>query len=637
MMPFALLLLALQDPVAARADTLLSHQQLAPARALAERVVTDHPDDPDAHLLLGRIWLSWPTIGGYQALEEFRRAARLAPADPVPLYYETRVGIRLGDDEGEALVREAALRILAIDPNYADAWDLFAAVYHDDGIWRRAERALALHPEDLLAVERRAGIALALGAPVRADSLAAVLLERHAAYIPAALIRAQANFDAGSDALGYAWYDSALAHADLDSTGAIWDQVWMIASPTEVARHDSTAPPDQPEFYRWFWLRRDPNLVTPQNERVAEHFRRLAFVRRAFHLLHPYSRYHHSPTWRAIMESYDRDAGTGRVWGVGDTVGTETVYAKAGFDARGILWIRHGPPDVWEGGILDPRRPIKISSALDAAAWEYDTPDGILTVGLQNVRGGGMILNPVTPRQFESARVLLATDRTSMPAPLEARVWTAFFKGTDPGTTDIYYRAAPDTAAVALWHPDGDLVVRAAGAGVLELTVPPGKYWEGFDVDSAGVLGRARREVQAPAFSRVALGLSSLVLAPGDARRGREATLDAMPADLVYPAGQPLSTYAEIYGVAPDREGIARYAVRYTFAPERGLAARLLGKDQPVVFEFTRDAPAAVAIPEALTIEPGRLPPGRYRVTLAVTDLRRNVKSETVALVITVR
>ena len=55
------------------------------------------------------------------------------------------------------------------------------------------------------------------------------------------------------------------------------------------------------------------------------------------------------------------------------------------------------------------------------------------------------------------------------------------------------------------------------------------------------------------------------------------------------------------------------------------------------MFEFTREAPARGMRPERIVIEPGRVPPGRYRVTLAVTDLGPNVKSQTVALEITIR
>ena len=39
---------------------------------------------------------------------------------------------------------------------------------------------------------------------------------------------------------------------------------------------------------------------------------------------------------------------------VGDTAGSETIYLKAQLDARRILWIRHGRPDIWAGGMLEP-------------------------------------------------------------------------------------------------------------------------------------------------------------------------------------------------------------------------------------------------------------------------------------------
>ena len=660
-MTLALLLLSLQDPLAARAESLLVRHELPAARQAAEELVRRHPDDERSHLLLGRVWLDWPVVGRYTALSEFRAAAQLAPADPEPLWWETRVGLRLGDDEGEVLVREAVLRILALDPGYRDAWDLFTSVYHDDGIWARADAALRLHAGAPDVAERRGEIALALGLAARAESLGAQAMAGRGPYVPGFLLRAEAAFDAGQDDAGYAWYDSAVTHADLDSTGAMWNQVWMIASPAEGARQDSTPPAGRPAFFRWFWEKRDPNLVTPENERIAEHFRRLAYVRRAFHLLHPFSFYHRSPAWRAII-NYEvrlelagalRDdpaivpalstdsallgSGLGPARrGLADTVGDETVYLKARFDARGVLWIRHGRPDIQAGGMLDPMRPIPVASPLDATAWEYDTPEGILTVGLKNVRGGGMVLFPITRRQAESARVLLATDGTSLPDPLEARVWGAYFKDRDPGLTDVYYRSAPDTAGVALFDREGTAVVRARGPGLITLTVPPGPYEQGLDVDSAGVLGRSRARVLVPGFSRVQLGLSSLLLAPQDSVTDRRLMLAAMPATLHFAAGLPLAAYTEIYGLAVGRDGLSRYTARYTFAPRLGVLGRVLGRDQPLVFTFTRALPPDLEVPERLVIEPGRLPPGRYRVTLDVTDILRNVKSQTVALDVTI-
>jgi len=150
------------------------------------------------------------------------------------------------------------------------------------------------------------------------------------------------------------------------------------------------------------------------------------------------------------------------------------------------------------------------------------------------------------------------------------------------------------------------------------------------------VLGRLRREIVVPRFSAVDLGLSSLVLAPSQALLDREAALRRMPADLVYTTGTPLASYVEIYGLTADRSGRAQYRLSYSFAPVRSFPARIVGGVRPVVFEFERVTESSNAI-EKLIIEPDRLPAGRYRVTLAVTDLTRNVKSESVALEIEIR
>src|SRR5438034_6851897 len=110
-------------------------------------------------------------------------------------------------------------------------------------------------------------------------------------HVAAWLVRAEASFQTGRDSAGYAWYDSALGHADLDSSGALWANARLIATPDEAARFAATGPGDARRFFLWFWSKRDPNLITPQNERIAEHFRRLAVVRRRFQRLPPLGLY----------------------------------------------------------------------------------------------------------------------------------------------------------------------------------------------------------------------------------------------------------------------------------------------------------------------------------------------------------
>ncbi len=684
-----LLGLVMQDPGATRAESLLAAHDLPAARRAAEQLVRERPRDAGAHLLLGRVWLAWPTVGRYDALTQFRTAARLAPGDPEPLYRQAEAGFRLGSDDGEWIAREALLRLFALQSDYRDAWARFAALYHDDDVWRRLDRALAGHPDDPTALERRAVAALGLREPQRADSLATEGLRRRAASVPLWLVRAEAGFEAGHDAAGYAWYDSALAHADVDSTGALWGQVWMIASPAEAARFDSTAPRDARAFFQWFWGKRDPNLVTPENERIAEHFHRLSYARRQFHVLHPLGLYGRSAHYRALAATGARDllaalpAGSdsfvvlvgntpvrkprgSRALGRADSAAAATRQAPdvraAGdtgatpsdalthLDPRGVVWVRHGPPDQRLPRVLDPLHPepIGAASALDLESWLYFTPEGPRTIafvrgsaGLAGGQlGGDFIFFPATSHQLASVRQLLVTDRTTLPASLAARVWGAFYRAADGRRTDVYYRAAPDSAAAVLWDADGGAAGRATGPGLLRLRVRPGRYVLGLDVDSAGAVGRLRHDVTVPDFTAPAPGppaLSSLALGAADTTADRETTLSAMPADLTYDAGRPLATYAEIYGLDADARGVARYLVRYSFARVRSFLDRVLGAGHAVVLEFTREVATPDVALERVVLEPGRLPAGRYRVTLGVTDLARNVKAESVALEIVMR
>lgn len=634
-------------------------------------LLSQAPASPDSLLAAGQAHFAGKVVGRYAALRDFRAAAQLAPTDPQPLYWQMKVGFFLGMDEGEVIARNAILKILALDPDYQDVWARFQSLYHNGDIWRKTDRALAHHPTNLLAMERRAELAIRLEEFGRADSLLEIVLHARAPYEPAYLLRAEAGFVVGSDSLGYRWYDSALAHIDVDSTDVMWDRVWMIATPEEVVAQ-AALPADgaaRRDFFERFWTKRDPNLLTPHNERIAEHFRRFGHARRYFKLLHPFSAYSRSPGWRALITQTQRDfletrglqladpypgletdrlfAATRQLPDVAD--GAATSSAVLGLDARGLIYLRHGQPDQMLRGFFDPLHPLGAAeNPLDVEGWMYRTPYGILSIGFRRasgstdpaMAGGDFIFVPTNRRQASSTAIALRSDRTTFPAPLTVRAWTASFRRPAPGRglTDMYFKVAGDSAIAVLWGAR-DRVVRAVavGEGLYQVSVPPGRYDLGIDVDSAGTLGRARRDIMVPGFRDPQLSLSSLVLASGSTLLDREATLRAMPATLTYSAGQPLVSYVEIYGLAADREGRSHYRLRYSFAPVRSFFGRLLpGGARRVVFEFDRETPSTEMV-ERLVIEPGKLPAGRYRVTLAVTDLARNVKSESVALDIEIR
>lgn len=681
-----LALLTLADSGFARAESLLAKHRLPEARAAAESLVRAHPDDERAHLLLGRVMFEWPVTGRYEALAEFRAAERLAPDDPEPPYREAMVGFFLHSEDGNALAASSLIKVFAVDPSYRDAWARFSRVYQGPGVWRKAEEALARHPHNPDALRRRADLELELNEPARADSLAGELL----ALVPndeeGLLDRAEAGFIASPprDSAGYAWYDSAVAHAADDTANAMWEAIWMIASPEEAGRYDSTAAETRPTFLRAFWAKRDPNLLTPQNERIAEHFRRLAYARVHFRLLHPQNSFFYSEMARQLAASFERDFVTSMVsqgcidgdtlaGGVGFLSGASTdawltshglgpdfesvdstvagdLMARSGVDSRGLVYVRYGPPDAELDGGPDPSRSCQITAATTSApemiveGWSYNSSRGPLTIAfLRHTSGdsehpaGDYVFMPISQRQVQSARYLMHTDRTALPAPLEAHVWSAFFRDSIANLTRVYFRSRPDTAAARLWDNDGNVVATTSGVGLISLAAPPGLYQMGIDVDSAGRLGRARRALNVESYPPHRLTLSSLVLSAGAEPLTRDDALRAMPASLTYKVGTPVTAYAEIYGLRANGAGISRYQVEYTFARTRSLLGTLINGRSPITFTFTREGPAEGVQAERLTIEPGRLPAGSYRVTLTVTDLATQQRTRSVAIDVDIR
>jgi hypothetical protein len=618
--------LVVQTPDLTTAESLLAAGALRAARAVAERLVERSPDDPRAHDVLGRIWYHWPVVGRYDALRHFQTAARLAPRDPAPWYHQMEVGFHLGSDEGDGIARDAILAILTLDPDYRDVWARFHEVYRNEGIWRRAERALARHGDHPLALLRRSELAVALGTVAAADSLAALALARGAPPVAALLLRADAAFLRGHDATGQRWHDSAVASGATDTTDALWARAWIVAGPDDSARYAATPRHERRRFFEGFWGTRDPNLLTPVNERLGEQTRRLAEARLRYRLLHPQRMVYRSPRARALARFDARGIPTLER----DVEDRAMGYAyRAGLDARGLTFVRHGPPDLRVACMPDPRvglvDPICVSS-LDSEGWLYRSAEGAWSVAFRDAEYFG----PVTRGQVGSTQALLRNDRSSLPAPQHVTATIAFFKSGTPDQADVYFHANAEPAAVVVWDADGNAVGRAAGGPLLRVALPPGRRRFGLDIDSSGVLGRLRGEVDAPSFAAGDLKLSSVLLAADSTAARREAVLAAMPADLRFAAGASLLLYAEVYGLEADALARVRYRARYTFAPARG---------DPVSFELIREAvlPPDATVVDRLVLEPGRVPAGRYRVTMAVTDLARNVKSPTVELVVTIR
>ena len=185
------------------------------------------------------------------------------------------------------------------------------------------------------------------------------------------------------------------------------DLTW-IATPAELAAFDRAAGPNRAGWLRDFWRRRDVRDGRRPGERLAEHYRRLAYVRRHFRLpLSTASRVSpagsvtpvipRAPTsverMRALLAKAasgqkSREGTAGQAEALPDDNGTATagrlgeVYARLNdqsllrayystqslVDDRGVIYARHGPPDkraTYAGADADPNE-----------SWLYDTPAG---------------------------------------------------------------------------------------------------------------------------------------------------------------------------------------------------------------------------------------------------------------------
>jgi tetratricopeptide (TPR) repeat protein len=637
--------------------------RLAEARAILERALRRHPPDPVALVLLGRVHLAWPTVGRFRAWALFEEAARLDPTNPEPRYQQVQVGLRLGGADGERLARDAIFRILEIVPDYGDTWRVWRRLYEGNGHRRRALRLLERFDDPASAL-RRANLLLEMGDYQGADSLLATEARRRPDDPAVLALRAQGAFETGRAADGESYYWAAVARSAADSADRLWRQIEAIASPEEEGSYWVTPTDERSQFFHRFWARREPDLTTPLNERLAEHFLRLRRARRDFTLLQPLGTFHRSPHWRALQGGWTAEilkrigdftlagdvlpgrsaleddlARAGIGVDVRDVLEPDSVtrYARLGFDGRGLMYLRFGEPQ---------ERLVSVGQGIDVEAWRY-VVDG-RTVSLVFARatagggastsatpGGDFVLYPTNARELHNGALLLERDAPTRAPPLPLVAWAAFFRAADSaaandGFHDAVIRTSTDSAAVAIWDLTDQEIVRMVGTSPLTLRVRDGVYRFGADARIGRRLGSVRAPLDVPPLGPGWLSISSLLVAVAeDTAPDRLMMARAMPADLVIERrGRPLTLYAELYDL-PDQRGTAEYDVVYTFEP--------VGGGSRVSFSFSRIVPAAATVFERLLVQPGQVAPGRYRIALAVRDRIFGLRTRTVSLDVTLR
>lgn len=204
-------------------------------------------------------------------------------------------------------VGRAVDRVLELDPNYADAYRLMGEWYAD--FWKDYEQAIvwytrymALRPGDS-SLRSRLGVAYLMIEDY--EKIMAKLLgfvAKNPDAIELMPIVAQASMKQGKADMAMEFFQDYVKKLAPDERG-LYEDIRLVSSSEELAEFNDTPERERAAFLKRFWNDRDPDLSTPVNERLLEHYRRV---------------------WQAL---------------------TEFSENKQPWDVRGEVYIRFGEPD----------------------------------------------------------------------------------------------------------------------------------------------------------------------------------------------------------------------------------------------------------------------------------------------------
>lgn len=565
-----------------------------------ERATLLRPEEPSWELTLARLYAQC----GYlkQARQRFERVTALRPDEP-----EARLGLarmwrrdwlKFLDTSSLDRAVEHLSHAARVRPGAADAWLELVPLLVELGDLRAAAgaagRAREASPVRLEARLAEAYTAYRLGFVGRADSLFSATVPR----LPAP-VRER------------------------------FEDISPLATERDTVILHRLAPDARRAFVERFWRELDPDLASAVNEARLEYWSRVAH---AFFLF----------------------------WD--DRIG--------GWDERGEVYVRYGAPRFADYNPLGVRLMASFSTGpgypVNVLAWSYPelgmtvsmhdrTLNEIYTLPVSMTRDMDPLPNPDSVR-IADGRLAARSGRAvfpTLPPRVEPRpVDGAIARfGGDPAPrllAQVSTAAEPGEGLEAEWvvlDSARHEVVRAArrlgpsacdptGAQVADFAanLPPGEYLVGLTVrDALGRRGLYRADVALPAAGP-GLRLSDVVVTcgAGPALPGP----DGAPAVRIEPnptatvgADGPLTAYFEVYGLALDAGGRARFETSYTVrSAERDrrlwIQRALSPRSRIAPLQVTREEEQAGDLRRQFVLVPVQgLPAGRYRLEILVRDL----------------
>jgi len=167
----------------------------------------------------------------------------------------------------------------------------------------------------------RGRLAAWLWRPAVADSAFSAYLASGGSPERAKLELARVRLALGAPGTDTLYYQVA-ASADPPIVRDLRADLAFVADTEQLREFDRAGAAARPQWLRQFWEQRDLESLHPRGSRLREHYRRIGVARQKFRIL-----------------NYPRQYELNELW----------VNRDAEYDDRGLIFIRHGPPDATAG------------------------------------------------------------------------------------------------------------------------------------------------------------------------------------------------------------------------------------------------------------------------------------------------
>lgn len=274
-------------------------------------------NSPRALLCMGRVMLNVPT-GGQRAIEHLKRAVILQPENIEARYHKALAHIRLsktelGFDDSQLALKEIEA-ILALNPSHPDAYYRRGIVLRDTyrdyrGAAEAFDQQVFITPEHMSARIALLKAQMDMGGWEAAVAAAESILAQDPNRWEAYPYLVAAYWKAGSDEEAMQVFESYFAVLPEDERDLYFD-LGLILSPIESEEFNAFNEEGRQAFSNHYWRARDPDPETDINERLLEHYIRVAYARIEFG--------EHAWPWDdrgAFLIRYgEPDISTGRGW-----------------------------------------------------------------------------------------------------------------------------------------------------------------------------------------------------------------------------------------------------------------------------------------------------------------------------------